>query len=333
MDDFVLSNLNESRNEWCSRLVSIFTPLVVEGFRSIFNESWKLCVENDETNKYLMTFQNLLTRIPKWNNTIIEDERQRIIERSGCNYLEDLITCVHLIQLKVLTCIRVGNKQKKIDISIPKLDSFIHKVYINAARKIYSNVYLFEKNISPLQIQKNNRELEVIIQECILIAIRDSIPTESIIRAYMDESIEQEEEIIIENIEDPDIQDTKTNETKLDTKTDEVIVPEEKIPEIVPSIKNIDEEEVVTRLTFDNIDRVMDENNIIKSVEAPKTIERLEEISTSRELQRKLEEEEDDDDRIKISTDLIDLSGFDVLDEKSLNPKDDILLNDIEELV
>jgi len=333
MDDFVLSNLNESRNEWCSRLVSIFTPLVVEGFKSIFNESWKLCVENDETNKYLMTFQNLLTRIPKWNNTIIEDERRRIIERSGCNYLEDLITCVHLIQLKVLTCIRVGNKQKKIDISIPKLDTFIHKVYINAARKIYSNVYLFEKNISPLQIQKNNRELEVIIQECILIAIRDSIPTESIIRAYMDESVEQEEEIIIENIEDPDIQDAKTKDDKPETKTDDVIVPEEKIPEIVPSIKNIDEEEVVTRLTFDNTDRVMDENNIIKSVEAPKTIERLEEISTSRALQRKLEEEDEDDDRIKISTDLIDLSGFDVLDEKSLNPKDDILLNDVEELI
>jgi hypothetical protein len=313
--------------------VSIFTPLVIEGIRSIFNESWKLCLDNDEANKYLMTFQNLLARIPKWNSVIIEEERKRIIERSGCNYLEDLITCVHVIQLKVLTCIRVGNKQKKIDISIPKLDSFIHKVYINAARKIYSNVYLFEKNIGPLQIQKNNRELEVIIQECILIAIRDSIPTESIIRAYMDESVEQEEEIIIENIEDPDIQDTKTNDTKSDTKIDDVIVPEEKIPEIVPSIKNIDEEEVVTRLTFDNIDRVMDENNIEKTVDAPKTIERLEEISTSRALQRKLEEEEDNDDRIKISSDLIDLSGFDVLDEKSLNPKNDILLNDVEELI
>ena len=333
MDDFVLSNLNESRNEWCSRLVSIFTPLVVEGFRSIFNESWKLCVENDETNKYLMTFQNLLTRIPKWNNTIIEDERRRIIERSGCNYLEDLITCVHVIQLKVLTCIRVGNKQKKIDISIPKLDTFIHKVYINAARKIYSNVYLFERNINPLQSQKNNRELEVIVQECILIAIRDSIPTESIIRAYMDESIEQEEEIIIENIEDPDVQDVKSKDTNLDAKPDDVIVPEEKIPEIVPSIKNIDEEEVVTRLTFDNTDKVMDEFNVVKSVEAPKTIERLEEISTSRAIQRKLEEESDDDDRIKISTDLIDLSGFDVLDDISMNPKDDILLNDVEELV
>jgi hypothetical protein len=334
MDDFVLSNLNESRNEWCSRLVSIFTPLVVEGFRSIFNESWNLCVENDETSKYLMTFQNLLTRIPKWNNTIIEDERRRIIERSGCNYLEDLITCVHVIQLKVLTCIRVGNKQKKIDISIPKLDTFIHKVYINAARKIYSNVYLFEKNINPLQVQKNNRELELLIQESILIAIRDSIPTESIIRAYMDESVEQEEEVIIENIEDPDVQEIKTNNAITNIKEDEIIVLEEKMPEIVPSIKNIDEEEVVTRLTFDNTDKVMDEFNVVKSVEAPKTIERLEEISTSRAIQRKLEEESDEEnDRIKISTDLIDLSGFELLDEPGMNLKDDILLNDVEELV
>ena len=114
MDDFVISNLNESRNEWCSRLVSIFTPLVADGVRSIFDEAWKMCVTNEEVNKYLMTFQNLLSHIPKWNNSIIEQEKTRIIERSGCTYLEDLVTCVHIIQLKIMTCIRVGNKQKKI---------------------------------------------------------------------------------------------------------------------------------------------------------------------------------------------------------------------------
>lgn len=156
MDDFVLSNLQESKNEWCSRLISIFTPLVAEGVKSIFNEAWKMCVDNDEVSKYLMTFQNLLSRVPKWNSVIIEEERKRIIERSGCNYLEDLITCVHIIQLKVLTSIRVGNKQKKIDISIPKLDHFIHKIYIHVARKVYMNVYLFEKNINPLQMQKQS---------------------------------------------------------------------------------------------------------------------------------------------------------------------------------
>jgi len=336
MDDFVISNLHESRNEWCSRLVSIFTPLVTDGIRSIFNESWNLCLENDEANKYLMTFQNLLARVPKWNNSIVEQERKRIIERSGCNYLEDLITCVHIIQLKVLTCIRVGNKQKKIDISIPKLDNFIHKVYINVARKVYMNVYLFEKPVSPLQQQKNNRELETIIQECIMMAIRESIPTEAIIRAYLDESVEQEEEVIIENImEDPEEKNDKL-EANDETPITDPIKDEEDIPAVVPAIQNIDNEQVITRLSFNDMDSVLDmETNVIKKIEAPKTFERLEEISTNRAIQRKLEEEEDDDEKIRIHGEQIDLSGFDILDDLSSPPtktNKDIVLNDFEEL-
>lgn len=330
MDDFVISNLHESRNEWSSRLVSIFTPLVAEGIKSIFNEAWNLCLENNEANKYLMTFQNLISRVPKWNSVIIEEERKRIIERSGCNYLEDLITCVHIIQLKVLTCIRVGNKQKKIDISIPKLDSFIHKVYIHVARAVYKNVYLFEKNISPLQVQKNTRELETIIQECILITIRDSIPTEEIIRAYMEETTEQEEEVTIEKYEEP-AEETKTATEEEETAN--VLKSEDEIPSTVPTIQNIDDKPVITRLTFNDVDSVMDDNNQVKQVEAPKTLERLEEISMERAIQRKLEEEEDDDeDRIKIHTDDINLTGLVDLNVPNLGNDVDILLNDIEEL-
>ena len=319
MDDFVISNLQEARNEWCSRLVSLFTPLVEEGLKSLFDEAWKMCVDTDEMSKYLMTFQNLLSRIPKWNSVIVEDERKRIIERSGCNYLEDLITCVHIIQLKVLTCIRVGNKQKKIDITIPKLDPFIHKVYINTARKVYSNVYLFEKNVSPLQTQKNARELELIIQEAILTTIRESIPTEAIIRAYMDESVEQEEEVHIENI--PETQVTKEEEKEQENKEAQEKAEEEKeeIP-ITPTIKNIDDEKVVTKLTFNDVDSAISADNTVEKIDAPKTLERLENISASRAMERKLAEEEDDfedddEERIKIHTDTMDLTGFDILDE------------------
>lgn len=327
MDDFVLSNLQESRNEWCSRLVGIFTPLIIGGIKSLFNESWKICVDNDEPNKYLMTFQNLLSRIPKWNNEIIEEERKRIVERSGCNYLEDLITCVHIIQLKVLTCIRVGNKQKKIDISIPKLDNFIHKVYINVARKVYSNVYLFDKNISPLQSQKNNRELENIIQECVLISIRESIPTEAIIRAYMDESVEQEEEVIIEDIED----DEEEEESKKSEFKHPPSDTEEIIPDVVPAIQNFDNETVVTKLTFNDMDAILDEEDNLKSIQAPKSIERLEEISTERAMQRRYEEDSDDE-RIQISTQQIDLHDFDELGSIPINHNDNVVLNDVEEL-
>ena len=337
MDDFVISNLHESRNEWCSRLVSIFCPLIIEGVRSIFNESWKLCLENDEANKYLMTFQNLLSRIPKWNNQIIEDERKRIIERSGCSYLEDLITCVHIIQLKILTCIRVGNRQKKIDISIPKLDSFIHKVYINVARKVYSNVYLFEKNVSSLQFQKNNRELEILVQESIMISIRESIPTEEIIRSYMDESVEQEEEVTVETIEEP-VKPTEENISQNGGDLPEVPIneSEEDAPYITPTIKDINDEPVITRLTSNNIEDYTT-SQMDDPVSAPsKTLERLEQMTTANAFKRKLDEiEESGDissDKIKIFTDPIDLSGFEELDEKKGKVTDDFLLEDVEEL-
>lgn len=333
MDDFVISNLHESRNEWCGRLVTLLTPLVTEGIQSIFNEAWKMCEESSETSKYLMTFQNLLARIPKWNSVILEEECKRIIEKSGCNYLEDLISCVHIIQLKVLTCIRVGNKQKKIDISIPKLDSFIHRVYIHVARKVYSNVYLFERGISDLTIQKNKRELEIMTQESILVSIRESIPTESIIRAYLDESMEDEEEVIIEPV--PETEEEKKEEEKAkeeeEKKEPEPIEPEELPPSL--SIENMDEEKPVTRLSFNDIDEASDGT----SIDAPKTIDRLEEISEQRNAERKAEEDEEDDDgpegSVKIHMDEdVKLDDIFDLDKPSGGGGDLLVLDDVEDL-
>ena len=156
MDDYNLSAISQAKHEYSMNFVNILTPLLIEGIKSIFKEAWELCISNEEKGKYLMTFQNFLTRVPKWNQTIINGETERIISQSGCSYLEDLVTCVHISQLKILTSIRVANKQKKVDIEVPKLSDFIHKVYIKFARKLYSNVYLFELQIPSLQIQKNN---------------------------------------------------------------------------------------------------------------------------------------------------------------------------------
>lgn len=195
MDDYSVTSLYESKNEWASRLVNILTPLVQEGIRSIFDESVKLCVGNKEQDKYLMTFQNLLSRVPKWNPNIIKDETARIKERSTCGYLEDLITCVHIIHLKCMTVMRVGNKQKKVDIKIPHLSDFIHKIYVNTARKVYSNVYIFERGIQPLHTQRNNREFEIIVKECIYNTIRDNIPVEELIKMYLEDTIEDVVEV------------------------------------------------------------------------------------------------------------------------------------------
>jgi len=335
MDDFEVSNLNESRNEWCGRLVSIFTPLVIEGVQSIFNQAWKICLETEEPGKYLMSFQNMLSAIPKWNAVTIEEERKRIVDRSGCGYLEDLITCVHIIQMKILTCIRVGNKQKKIDVSIPNIDTFLHKLYIHVARACYKNVYLFERNISALTVQRNNRELECIVQECIIKTIRESIPTEEIIKAYMDEGVEQEEEVIIEDVKDEE-KDEEKDEAKDEEKDDAIILEDETPPPQVPTIQNTNDDPIVTKLTFNDYDSVLDiDTGKVSDINAPKSIERLEEISSERAIQRKLEEEDDIDDKIKIHTDNIDLGEMDIMNiGKSSSMSNELVsLDDVVEIL
>ena len=208
MDDFNMITLQESNNEWVSRLVSILTPSINSSINELLKEAIQLCVDNDEEEKYLMTFQNFLTRIPDWNNELIQKQVKHIEETSSCQYLPDLITCVHIIMLKIMTCIRVGQKQKTINIEIPELAIFIHKIYIYLARKLYSNVYLFEVDTTPLEHQKNQRELDIIIKESILESIRESIPVSTILKTYLHE---YEEEITEEQPEPPTNQVSETD--------------------------------------------------------------------------------------------------------------------------
>tara|TARA_B100000900_G_scaffold405884_1_gene416096 strand:+ start:1279 stop:2283 length:1005 start_codon:yes stop_codon:yes gene_type:complete len=253
MEDHNSNLLNDSKNEWCIRLMNVLSSHIIDGFRSIFNESITLCETNEEPEKYLMTFQNLLSRIPKWNQTIIEKECNRIKECSKCVYLNDLITCVHVVQLKILSCVRTSNDVKKIDIDIPQFDRFLHNVYINIARKLYSNIYLFQVDISPLEQQKNNREFENIVQASIMNTIRDNIPIDLLLKQYMDETqVEDVEQKIIskEPIEEKETQNidssnsTTTNEKETEVPSNDNISFSENVKTLDPLTNEIENEKI-----------------------------------------------------------------------------------------
>lgn len=343
MDDYNITSLYESQNEWVARLVNILTPEITYGFREMLKEAIKLCANNDEHDKYLMTFQNFMSRVPKWNETIIQNETKRIIDNSGCNYLEDLVSCVHIIQLKCLSCIRVGQKQKKVDIDIPKLSLFIHQVYINASRKLYKNVYLFEQKISPLEYQRNQNMLEIMIKESIVNSIRENIPVDNLLKVYLEDQDEEElvvaEEVVEQREEEiprivrrdggesageTEMSGGNTGENKMSSTTlDGELLELEPLQLTV----DLDDDDATPsaderyrspsapgRLTFADVDRALNENNVEEKIEAPKNIERLEQLSNERYIKR-IEEEAMDDveeelERIKIDGEAINLDSL-----------------------
>ena len=321
MDDFNTSSLHESKNEWSARLITILTPLIIQGLNSIFDESIKICKQNREHDKYLMTFQNFISRIPKWNPSMIEQEKKRICEKSGCKYLEELITCVHIIHLKQLTSIRVGNKQKKININVPKFNDFIHNAYIHVARKIYKNVYLFEVGISPLQKQKYNRELEIIVQECILTAIRESIPVQDILHAYMDEN----EEIVEEEVKEEIIE-----KMPLETTVNDVIKEDEQKQEQQEQKQQEQEPNVIESKILFN-DKVMiqhiDGSEKSHDLDVP-----IQPRTTQYDSSDGEEDIEEDNIKIHISDNDIVLSSSDMEEIKDTNDWDDSMPELLEDL-
>ena len=273
MDDFTSNILNDSKNEWSILLINLITSHIIDGFRSIFNEAIQLCQTNDEPDKYLMTYQNLLSRIPNWNQNIIQVEKDRIIAKSKCSYLEDLITCVHIIQLKLLSCVRVGSENKKINIDIPDFTIFLHKIYINIARKLYSNIYLFEIDIPPLEQQRRNREFELLVQTSIMNTIRDNLPVENLLRQYIDETQEvdvSKVETVVENKPLPESEKEKVepvDEIKVcDELVDEIKVFNEPVDEIKVCVEPVDEIKVCDELVGSDIIQIEDSSEKQNSI-------------------------------------------------------------------
>lgn len=303
MDDYVINRLSEGQYEWALKLVKVLSPYVNEGIQSMFKEAIRICDETNESNKYLMTLQNFLARVPNWNNEIIKKECDRIVEKSGCTYIDDLISCVHITHLKILASIKPGKTQKKIDIDIPKMHDFIHKVYVNCSREFYSNTYLFEKNVSPLVYQKNRNEMNQIIKNSILDAVRDSIPIDQLLRSYLDET------------------------TDLVFTKEKVIEPETPV-EIPKDTKE--------SIKFSDNDHAVNINKEEEVIFASKDVDHLEEISTLRYNERKLNELDDSDDENQplvfsnepsdITLDISDLTPDPIIEEPEVSI-DDLLVN------
>jgi hypothetical protein len=302
MDDYLSNVLSDSKNEWSILFMNYISPHIIDGFRSIFNEAVALCDKNDEMDKYLMTFQNLLTRIRDWNQQIIEKEKERIVSLCKCTYLEELLTCVHIIQLKILSSVRVGSENKKITINVPDFASFLHQVYINVARKLYTNIYLFEIEIPDLEIQKRNREVELIVQTCIMNTIRERMPIEELLRQYIDETQEV---------------DVKKVETIVDTKPMEVSpkVELQKMNEssntnvVLPSLSTSESAPIINTLpepsTLNNMNIEQEKSSTIKFANQ---LESFSEAPAFRDSSEDLELGE-----------AVELDGFDDLDMSNHN--------------
>ena len=209
---------SEAKGEYTKQLTLFIVPTFHRFFMECLQQA---ATEEPQAKRQLWKFQELLSQIPDWNMDRVQRETARLIQEIQCDYLEELLTAVFIAHTKVLTAIRVGNKNKRVQITIPKLDHFIHRALSECSRLLWSSAYLFHSELSPIEKQKNHRQIEQLLHEGIAQAIRGLLPVKNILKDYLAEPE-------TEQTEDEDADDDED-----DTKPvpEPVAVP---IPETVP---------------------------------------------------------------------------------------------------
>ena len=294
----------QAKIEYTKQLVNTLKPQMYDGIKSIYDDAKAIYKSNSSTS-LLFIFRTLLEKIPEWNNELILNETDRIIECSKCDWLDELVTAVYISHTKILMSIGNSNSNK-INLTIPKLINFIHKCYINIAREIWKNPLLFSEDISGYEYQKNMNVIESIICDCIENTIRISLPVKEILKEHLD-------------INDSKSSNT-SNESKLLNELKELLLNSKK-EELIENNENKDDD-----------DHDKEEETLEKESEG---IEKESEESTDKEelINKELEEQEKEVEDLKPKNVFVNDSDYESPDEETINQKvENIEINDIPDI-
>ncbi len=240
-----ISVLVDAKTEYTRQLIDMLRTPLLKGIISLYNEAKDLCMENNKKNLILKTFQNMLSCVPKWTQEILDDECKRIIEESQCDWLDDLLTAIFISHTKILTTVRTTNKNKKINLKIPRIDVFVHKTYIELARAFWSTPYLLDDlTVSSLEYQKNLKESEKVVEEGIESTIRKLVPVQEILKKYLSENNEEDDvESVASEEEEEEKEEQVSTKKRGGGKTDTALQPKEEVEIFEELPKELQEEQ------------------------------------------------------------------------------------------
>ena len=209
--DSVLSVYSDARAEYTKQLCMFLVPAYFQFYIELLEKAKQATVS--ESKKALWQFQTYLNEIHDWNMEKVNHEIHTIHTNCGCDYLEDLLTAVFIAHTKVLTAIRLSSNNKKVEINVPKVEHFLFKVLCETAKLLWSSTYLFRDGIPGMERQQNYRNIEQVLNEGILQAVRNLVPVKSILKDFMnmdvaaehaaeEDSDEEEEKTVVKSAED-----------------------------------------------------------------------------------------------------------------------------------
>ena len=178
--------LIELKKNHTDKLKKLLTQKIYEGISSIFEKAKTL---GNSEKKILIGFQKLLRKIPEWNNNIVDNEYERVVNETKFDNYGKLIKTIIFAQYKIIT---KGQKTTN-GVNVPIAKDFLHKVYIECARKFFLTPSFFIKTNNMNDDQQNFSKCLEMIEQSIDSVIQDSVSYDEGLTTIEDVSNKYEE--------------------------------------------------------------------------------------------------------------------------------------------
>ena len=290
MNNYNTQLLVEAKHEYTNQLIILLKLELYNGIKSMYDAAYQYCIDT-KSKKILKNFQKMLETTPKWSNDKLNIETERIKNVTNCDFLEDLLTAVFVSHVKVLSSIKYKNVAKNLELQIPTLTNFIHKVYIECAREFWKKPFLFDHRLSNIDIQRNIVDSDRVISESIKETIRKLLPVKDILKEYLggnfsDESydnidfndtISNVSKTNIRKILKLEIENSLQNHTNLNNNFSQIEIKSnlDNIDTRTSSINDLNTSSLILKNNLQSISNNIDENNNIHNTGGTPNIESM----------------------------------------------------------
>lgn len=166
--------LIDAKREYVGQLSDVLAPFVLNHFVNVY-----VAVQKLDKASPTLTFQRALREIPAWNSVAVAQKTAEVQNRY--KFLGDLIAACFVAYVKVLSSVKLHQHKPNIRLRLPSNETFVHKVYVHAAREFYN---------APALLNADRAAKLGVVRAAVEASVRDMLPIEDILKAYLGNTVD-----------------------------------------------------------------------------------------------------------------------------------------------
>jgi hypothetical protein len=169
--------LVSAKDEYIAQLADSMAPFLI----NVVNTLYMAAKKNAGFGKPTKEFQMKLREIPLWNQSMIDAQVTAI--ENKYKYFPELVAAAFVSYVKILSSVKIHSHKPHIQLKLPADDVFVHKVFVNTAKTFY---------LDPALVKAPREVRLAIVKNAVETSVRELLPTEDILRAYLGGSVDAE---------------------------------------------------------------------------------------------------------------------------------------------